>query len=183
MPFFCMILRALRRASCVPRERALHHSCVSLKQATIPYDELETRTFSIIAQIALGKSTLADRLVECAIPSASHASNKQVLDKLKVERDRGITVKSQAVSMLYKTPERATPLLLNLIDTPGHVDFAYEVRRSLSVCQSALLVVDATQGIQAQTISVYRIAEQCGLTVIPVLNKVCLLSTSVAACE
>lgn len=177
-----MILRALRRASCVLRVRALHHSCVSLKQATIPYDELETRTFSIIAHIDHGKSTLADRLLECTNTIPSHASNKQVLDKLKVERDRGITVKSQAVSMLYQTPERAKPLLLNLIDTPGHVDFAYEVRRSLSVCQSALLVVDATQGIQAQTISVYRIAEQCGLTVIPVLNKVDLPASNPEQC-
>lgn len=150
------------------------------------FDELETRSFSIIAHIDHGKSTLADRLLEATNTIPRDGSNKQVLDKLKVERDRGITVKSQAVSMLYNDAEREAqglgPLLLNLIDTPGHVDFSYEVRRSLSVCQSALLVVDATQGIQAQTISVFKIAQQCGLTVIPVLNKVDLPAADTKSC-
>lgn len=146
------------------------------------YDLLETRTFSIIAHIDHGKSTLADRLLELTNTIPSDSSNKQVLDKLKVERERGITVKSQAVSMLYTPPGAERPLLLNLIDTPGHVDFAYEVRRSLSVCQSALLVVDATQGIQAQTISVFKIAQQCQLTIIPVLNKVDLPASDPARC-
>ncbi|KAI3628359.1 GUF1 [Malassezia furfur] len=156
------------------------------KKQEIPFDLYETRSFSIIAHIDHGKSTLADRLLERTNTIPSDGSNKQVLDKLKVERERGITVKSQAVSMLYKDPEREKqhlpPILLNLIDTPGHVDFAYEVRRSLSVCQSALLVVDATQGIQAQTISVYKIATQCGLTVIPVLNKVDLPASDPDRC-
>lgn len=162
--------------------RALHQTCSVYKQARTAFDELETRTFSIIAHIDHGKSTLADRLLERTNTIPRDASNKQVLDKLKVERERGITVKSQAVSMLYQPPQHQKPLLLNLIDTPGHVDFAYEVRRSLSVCQSALLVIDATQGIQAQTISVYKIAEQCGLTVIPVLNKVDLPASDPERC-
>ncbi|WFC99764.1 Translation factor guf1 mitochondrial [Malassezia yamatoensis] len=152
----------------------------------IPFDQYESRSFSIIAHIDHGKSTLADRLLERTKTIPSDGSNKQVLDKLKVERERGITVKSQAVSMLYRDAERLEkglpPILLNLIDTPGHVDFAYEVRRSLSVCQSALLVVDATQGIQAQSISVYKIAKQCGLTVIPVLNKTDLPASDPERC-
>ncbi|WFD06337.1 Translation factor guf1 mitochondrial [Malassezia vespertilionis] len=153
-------------------------------RTVLPYDTLETRSFSIIAHIDHGKSTLADRLLEHTQTIPSDGSNKQVLDKLKVERERGITVKSQAVSMLYKDPNRTDtkPILLNLIDTPGHVDFAYEVRRSLSVCQSALLVVDATQGIQAQSISVFKIAQQCGVKIIPVLNKVDLPASNPARC-
>lgn len=139
--------------------------------AHLAFDTLETRTFSIIAHIDHGKSTLADRLLELTNTIPRDSANRQVLDRLKVERERGITVKSQAVSMLHQPAGRDAPLLLNLIDTPGHVDFAYEVSRSLSVCQSALLVVDATQGVQAQSISVYKIALQCGVTVIPVLNK------------
>ena len=162
--------------------RALHSSRMCCKAATIAFDELETRSFSIIAHIDHGKSTLADRLLELTNTIPSDSSNKQVLDKLKVERERGITVKSQAVSMLYQPAGQRQPLLLNLIDTPGHVDFAYEVRRSLSVCQSALLVIDATQGVQAQTISVYKIAQQCGLTIIPVLNKVDLPASDPERC-
>lgn len=104
--------------------------------------------------------------------------NKQVLDSLKVERERGITVKSQAVSMVHSDEKSGNQWLLNLIDTPGHVDFAYEVSRSLSACQMALLVVDATQGIQSQTLSVYRIAVSRQLRIIPVINKVDLPSAS-----
>jgi len=146
------------------------------------YSSLPTTSFSIIAHIDHGKSTLADRLLELTgtIPIGKDGQmiNKQVLDSLKVERERGITVKSQAVSMVHLDPKTNKQWLLNLIDTPGHVDFAYEVSRSLSACQMALLVVDATQGIQSQTLSVYRIAISRSLRIIPVINKVDLPSAS-----
>ena len=118
-----------------------------------------------------GKSTLADRLLELtgAIPTGG---KKQYLDRLAVERARGITVKAQSASLLYTPPAGAGPHLLNLIDTPGHVDFSYEVQRSLQACQGCLLLVDASQGIQAQTIANYRLAVECGLTIVPVLNKI-----------
>ncbi|KAH7926649.1 GTP-binding protein lepa [Leucogyrophana mollusca] len=141
------------------------------------------RNFSIIAHIDHGKSTLADRLLELTgtIQKKSTGTNQQVLDKLKVERERGITecdlsliaqwtVKAQTASMIHVA--NGKPHLLNLIDTPGHVDFAWEVSRSLAACQGALLLVDATQGVQAQSISVFHIAKERGLTIIPVLNKI-----------
>lgn len=149
------------------------------------FDSLEPRTFSIIAHVDHGKSTLADRLLELTGTIPKDGSNKQVLDKLKVERDRGITVKSQAVSMLYEhTVDDSPPrkLLLNLIDTPGHVDFAYEVSRSLAACQFALLVVDATQGVQAQTIANLRLAQQLSLPLIPILNKIDLPASDPDRC-
>jgi elongation factor 4 len=146
------------------------------------YTSLPTTSFSIIAHIDHGKSTLADRLLELTgtipIGKDGQVINKQVLDSLKVERERGITVKSQAVSMVHRDKASGKQWLLNLIDTPGHVDFAYEVSRSLSACQMALLVVDAAQGIQSQTLSVYRIALARHLRIIPVINKVDLPNAS-----
>jgi len=159
---------------------------------TIPLER--TRTFSIIAHVDHGKSTLADRILELAgniyrpgespaslgakpgAASASAASsNEQVLDSLKVERERGITVKAQTASIVY-TPaggDESRPFLLNLVDTPGHVDFAYEVSRSLAACQGALLLVDCTQGVQAQTVANLSAARSAGLTaMIPVLTKI-----------
>ncbi|KAI9638759.1 uncharacterized protein MKK02DRAFT_9599, partial [Dioszegia hungarica] len=128
------------------------------------------RNISIIAHIDHGKSTLADRLLQLTgtLPASS---SPQFLDKLKVEKERGITVKAQTVSLIH-THTDGERYLINLIDTPGHVDFSYEVSRSLGACEGALLLVDCTQGIQAQTLSVFHYAEEANLTLLPVINKV-----------
>lgn len=132
-----------------------------------------TRTFSIVAHIDHGKSTLADKLMEATgniWPTSK--GRQQVLDNLAVERARGITIHSQSASLVYTRPSDGQSYLLNLIDTPGHVDFGYEVTRALAAANGALLLVDCTQGVQAQTVSNYNAARNAGCTIVPLLTKI-----------
>lgn len=162
----CGYLSTVTRFATHARRFSTEH----VKADQIPIERI--RNFSIIAHVDHGKSTLADRLLELTGAVSKNSGQAQILDSLQVERERGITVKAQTVSLFYQYPEDGQIYLLNLIDTPGHVDFANEVSRSLAVCDGVILLVDACHGVQAQTVANYHLAKSQNLAVVPVLNKI-----------